>query len=157
LGYHPEVILAGRRINDSMGIYVAQAAVKELIKAGVRVDGAKVAVLGLSFKENCPDIRNTRVVDILKELQEYGITPQVFDPIVDREDAKREYGIELLQAPPVEQDGVIIAVAHQVFRESGPDFIKDMLKAQGKNGGVVVDVKGLFDRTAFSNCRYWRL
>jgi len=157
LGYHPEVILAGRRINDSMGIYVAQAAVKELIKAGVRVDGAKVAVLGLSFKENCPDIRNTRVVDILKELQEYGITSQVFDPIADREDAKREYGIELLQAPPVEQDGVIIAVAHQVFRESGPDFIKDMLKAQGKNGGVVVDVKGLFDRTAFSNCRYWRL
>jgi UDP-N-acetyl-D-galactosamine dehydrogenase len=157
LGYHPEVILAGRRINDSMGTYVAQAAVKELVRAGVRVDGARVAVLGLSFKEDCPDTRNTRVVDILKELQEYGITPVVFDPVAGSEDARREYSIELLKEPPVDQDGVIIAVAHSVFRQAGPDFIKNMLKAQGKNGGVVVDVKALFDRAAFSNCRYWRL
>lgn len=157
LGYHPEVILAGRRINDSMGTYVAQCAVKELICAGVRVDDARVAVLGLSFKEDCPDTRNTRVVDILNELREYGMKPVVFDPVADSEEARREYSIELLKEPPVEQDGVIIAVAHSVFRQAGSGFIRNMLKAQGKNGGVVVDVKGLFQRQEFSDCRYWRL
>lgn len=157
LGYHPEVILAGRRINDYMGIYVAQCAVKELIRAGVRVDEAKVAVLGLSFKENCPDTRNTRVVDILNELREYGVQPVVFDPVADSEEAMREYSIELLNEPPVDQDGVIIAVAHNVFRQAGSGFIRNMLKACGKSGGVVVDVKGLFQRQEFPDCRYWRL
>lgn len=157
LGYHPEVILAGRRINDSMGTYVAQCTVKELIRAGVRVDSARVAVLGLSFKEDCPDIRNTRVVDILHELREYGVNPTVFDPVANSEDARREYAIELLKEPPVDQDGVIIAVAHNVFKQAGSGFIKNMLKAQSKNGGVVVDVKGLFQRQEFSECRYWRL
>lgn len=157
LGYHPEVILAGRRINDFMGIYVAQSAVKEFIRAGVRVDGARVAVLGLSFKEDCPDIRNTRVVDILNELREYGMKPVVFDPIADSEDARREYSIELLKEPPVDQDGVIIAVAHSVFRQAGSGFIRNILKAKSQNSGVVVDVKGLFQRQDFPDCRYWRL
>lgn len=157
VGYHPEVILAGRRINDSMGFYVAQSAVKELIRAGIRVDGANVAVLGLSFKEDCPDTRNTRVVDILYELREYGIKPVVFDPIADAEEAKREYDIDLLKTPPENQDGVIIAVAHRVFKEAGPDFIKNILRGRGKKGGVVLDVKGLFDAKEFPNCRYWRL
>ncbi len=157
VGYHPEVILAGRRINDFMGTYVAQCTVKELIRAGVRVDSARVAVLGLSFKEDCPDTRNTRVVDILNELREYGMNPVVFDPVADSNEAKRAYSIELAETPPTNQDGVIIAVAHNVFKQAGSGFIRDILKAKGKNGGVVVDVKGLFQRQEFPDCRYWRL
>lgn len=156
LGYHPEVILAGRRINDSMGEYVAQRTVKELIHAGVRVQGAKVAVLGLTFKENCPDIRNTRVVDIIKELNEYGINPLVHDPIASEQEAQQVYGLSLLKELPVGLDAVILAVAHRDYEDAGPAVIRDLL---APDRGVIIDVKGLFSKADFAGqpYRYWRL
>ncbi|MEF3168175.1 MAG: nucleotide sugar dehydrogenase [Deltaproteobacteria bacterium] len=155
-GYLPEVILAGRRINDSMGRYIAMRTVKELIHAKVRVEGARVVILGLTFKENCPDIRNTRVIDIVTELREYGITPLVHDPLADPRDAHHEYGIQLVKGLPVNADAVILAVAHAHYREKGPDLVKEIL---APDRGVVVDVKGIFDREDFagSSIRYWRL
>ncbi len=155
-GYRPEVILAGRRINDSMGAYVAQRTVKELIHAGVRVQGARVAILGLTFKENCPDIRNTKVIDIIEELREYGIDPLVHDPIADEKEAQQVYGIRLLRDLPANSDAVILAVAHDDYIKKGADALMDMLTP---DKGVVIDVKSVFDRAAFQkgNIRYWRL
>ncbi len=156
VGYHPEVILAGRRINDSMGAYVAQRAVKELIHARVRVEGARVVILGLTFKENCPDIRNTRVVDIIGELKEYGIDPLVHDPMASPREALDVYGIHLLKELPANVDGVILAVAHKAYMHMGAQAIKDMLTP---DRGVVVDVKGMFSAGDFpeGHIRYWRL
>ncbi len=155
-GYRPEVILAGRRINDSMGAYVAQRTVKELIHAGLRVQGARVVILGLTFKENCPDIRNTKVVDIIRELREYGIEPMVHDPIADPNDALRVYGIRLIKDAPTNCDAAILAVAHNDYISKGPGFVKDMLTP---DKGVVIDVKSSFKKDDFSeeHIRYWRL
>ncbi|HEY0924857.1 Vi polysaccharide biosynthesis UDP-N-acetylglucosamine C-6 dehydrogenase TviB [Rheinheimera pacifica] len=138
IGYHPEVILAGRRINDSMGRYVVSELVKAMVKRRVHVAGAKVLVMGLTFKENCPDIRNTKVVDILAELKEYGVTADVFDPWVDAGEAQHEYGITPVQQP--EQgayDAVILAVGHKQFRELGAEGIR----AFSKPNGVLYDLK----------------
>ena len=156
VGYHPEVILAGRRINDSMGAYIAQRTVKELIHARVRVEGARVVILGLTFKENCPDIRNTRVIDIIHELREYGIEPIVHDPLASHHEALDVYGIHLLKELPASVDAVILAVAHEQYKQSGPDMIKDMLTP---DRGVVIDVKGIFTPQQFNEdyIRYWRL
>ncbi len=156
VGYHPEVILAGRRINDSMGAYVAQRAVKELIHARVRVEGARVVILGLTFKENCPDIRNTRVVDIIAELREYGIEPLVHDPLASAKEALEVYNIHLLKDLPTNVDAVILAVAHKEYQEAGPQVVKDMLTP---DRGVVVDVKGIYSARDFpeNHIRYWRL
>jgi UDP-N-acetyl-D-galactosamine dehydrogenase len=156
IGYLPEVILAGRRINDSMGGYVAQRAVKELIHSRVRVEGARVVILGLTFKENCSDIRNTRVVDIINELREYGIEPLIHDPLASRRDAETEYGIHLLKELPASVDAVIIAVAHTAYTQAGPAMIKDMLTP---DRGVVIDVKGIYSKTEFQEptIRYWRI
>ena len=155
-GYHPEVILAGRRINDQMGIYVAQRVVKELVRAKVPVDGARVLVMGLTFKENCADVRNTRVVDILEELREYGVRVEVFDPEASREDARSLYGVELLEEPGGGWDGVVLSVAHRSFAAMGAQAVKGLLRP---DGGVVVDVKGLFSPEEFAGSphRYWRL
>ena len=155
-GYHPEVILAGRRINDQMGAYVAQRVVKELVRAKVPVDGARVLVMGITFKENCADVRNTRVVDIVEELEEYGIRVQVFDPEASREEAKALYGIELLERPGGGWDGVVLAVAHESIRAMGAQGIQALLDGRR---GVVVDVKGLFSPEEFAGTpyRYWRL
>lgn len=155
-GYQPEVILAGRRINDSMGQYVATRTVKELIHARTRVEGARVVILGLTFKENCPDLRNTRVVDIIDELREYGIEPLVHDPSADAQDASREYGIRLLKDLPSNADAVITAVSHNYYVEKGSALVKEMLTP---DRGVVVDVKGIYEPSDFkgTNIRYWRL
>jgi len=139
IGYHPEVILAGRRINDGMGKYVAEMTVKKLIEADRPVKGSRVLVLGLTFKENCPDIRNSKVVDILNELHSFGVETQVYDPVADAGDARREYGVELL--PEVENvavDAIVWAVAHAAFRELVPE-----LPALYRPGGgrVLMDVK----------------
>jgi UDP-N-acetyl-D-galactosamine dehydrogenase len=129
IGYHPEVILAGRRINDSMGRYVVSQLVKAMIARRVHVNGAKVLVLGLTFKENCPDVRNTKVVDIVTELKEYGMEADVYDPWVDPEEAQQEYGITPVAAPKSgEYDAVIIAVAHQEFRALGAEKIRAFAK-----------------------------
>ena len=120
MGYHPQVILAGRRINDGMGAYVASQLVKAMLKRRVHVDGARVLILGLTFKENCPDLRNTRVVDVVAELRDYGVHVDVHDPWVDAADVQKEYGLALVTTPePEAYDGVILAVAHDSYREAG--------------------------------------
>lgn len=135
--YHPELILAGRRINDNMGFYVAAQFLKLLIKKGIDLPNARVLVMGLTFKENCPDLRNTRVVDIIRELQSYGLEVDIYDPWADSEQAKREYGISLIEELSHQWDGIIIAVAHQKFYEMGSTGIRSLLKTPG----VLYDVK----------------
>jgi UDP-N-acetyl-D-galactosamine dehydrogenase len=138
LGYHPEVILAGRRINDGMGKYVVSQLVKQMIKQQMPVSGAKVLVLGLTFKENCPDIRNTKVVDILAELKEYGMQADVFDPWIDHAEAQHEYGLTPVQTPAAGYyDAIVLAVAHKQFRALGAEGIR----ALGKPLHVLYDLK----------------
>ncbi len=140
LGYHPQVILAGRRINDGMGAYVAGQMVKAMLKRRIQVDGARVLVLGLTFKENCPDLRNTRVVDVMAELQEYGVQVEVHDPWADAQEARAEYGIDLIGRPEASAyDGILLAVAHDVFRDLGQKAIR----AMGRDQHVLFDLKNL--------------
>ena len=157
LGYHSQIILAGRRINDDMGKYVAENCVKCLIAAGKNVRDARVAILGFTFKENCPDTRNTRVIDIVYELQEYGITPVVADPAADAAEAKRLYGIEFVDLNDIRNmDAVILAVAHDAFKVLTPADLNRFF-APGRN--VLLDIKGIFDRRDFEDAEYlyWRL
>lgn len=159
LGYHSQIILSGRRINDDMGKYVAESMVKNLIKADIPVKGAKVAILGFTFKENCPDTRNTKVIDIYKELVEYGITPIVVDPAADAAEAKRLYGIEFHDMADVkDMDAVIMAVAHTQFTDFKKDDISGFFNAKNSKK-VFLDIKGLFDRKEFEteDYLYWRL
>lgn len=140
VGYYPQVILAGRRINDGMGEYVAQQLIRALIQRDVSIRGSRVLVLGLTFKENCPDLRNTRVVDIVRELQTYGVDVDVYEPWADAEEAKHEYGIALKQPVAGAYDGLILAVAHDEFRALGVNAIR----ALGRPGAVLYDVKAMF-------------
>lgn len=160
IGYHSEVILAGRRINDGMGKYVAETVVKSLIKSGVDTNFAKVAILGFTFKENCPDTRNTKVMDIYNELKEYGVSAIVADPVADAEEAKTLYGIEFADLKDVKTcDAVIIAVAHEAFKTLTLAELDKMFKAVPNDKKVIADVKGIFDRTLVEseNYNYWRL
>lgn len=160
LGYHSQVILAGRRINDDMGKYVAENVVKKLIAAGKNVRDAKVAILGFTFKENCPDTRNTRVIDIMNELKEYGIVPVVSDPVADAEEGRQHYGIEFVDIGTVrDMDAVIIAVGHTEFMSFGMSDIDAMFRSGDNGGKVLVDVKGVLDRKTYSEAgyQYWRL
>ncbi|MEN6348174.1 MAG: nucleotide sugar dehydrogenase [Syntrophomonas sp.] len=157
IGYHPDVILAGRRINDSMGKYIAEQTVKKLIEAGKPVKSSKVLIMGITFKENLPDIRNTRVVDIFHELKEYGVIPSIFDPWADPEEVKDEYQLDMIKdidyhAP---YDAIVVAVKHREFS----DFMLDSLKAYLSPAPVLIDVKGIFDReeAASMGIFYWRL
>ena len=158
LGYHSQIILAGRRINDDMGKYVAENVVKKLVAADIPVKGAKIAILGFTFKENCPDTRNTKIIDIYRELQEYGITPVVADPAADAAEAKRLYGIEFVDVADVKNmDAVILAVAHDRFKSlTVADF--DGFYT-GKNTKVLIDVKAMLDKPCFESAgyTYWRL
>jgi len=141
LGYHPQVILAGRRINDGMGAYVAGQLVKAMLKKRIQIDGARVLVMGLTFKENCPDLRNTRVVDVIAELKDYGITVDVHDPWVDADEARAEYGLDLLAQPFSETyDGIILAVAHEQYRQMSMTTIR----ALGRRSHIVYDLKHVF-------------
>ena len=143
IGYNPEIILAGRRLNDSMGEYVVTQLVKTMIKKRIQVEGAKVLVLGLSFKENCPDVRNTKVIDIVYELEEYNIDVEVYDPWVDKAEAEREYNVTPISEPAMNTyDGIILAVAHNEFVELGVDQIR----AFGKNEHVLYDLKYVFTK-----------
>jgi UDP-N-acetyl-D-galactosamine dehydrogenase len=138
LGYHPQMILAGRRINDNMSLYVASQVIKQMLTKGIQPLQARVLVLGLTFKENCPDVRNTKVVDIKRELESYGVTVDVHDPWVDHDEARHEYGIELVDAPEKgAYDGIIIAVAHDEFRTLGAAG----MRAFGKKTSVLYDIK----------------
>ena len=145
IGYHPEVILAGRRINDSMGLHVAQRVVKLMQQRGIQTAGARVLVLGLAFKENCPDLRNTRVIDVVRELQSYSIEVDVHDPWVAPAYAQHEYGLTPIAAPQSgAYDAVVLAVAHTQFRELGASG----LRAFGKPGAVLFDVKAILPAAA---------
>ncbi len=143
MGYHPQVILAGRRINDGMGAYVASRLVKAMLKRRVQVVGARVLILGLTFKENCPDLRNTRVVDVVAELRDYGVQVDVHDPWVDPEEAQKEYGLNLVAVPePGAYDGIVLAVAHDSYREAGAMA----LRAYGRSNHLFCDLKSVFAR-----------
>ena len=157
LGYHSQIILSGRRINDDMGKYVAENVVKKLIEADKPVKGAKVAILGFTFKENCPDTRNTKIIDIVNELHEYGITPVIADPQADADEAKWLYGIEFVDMDTVkEMDAIILAVAHDCFKDLSMDEI-DGLYGEGRK--IMIDIKGLLDRKEYeaAGYSYWRL
>ena len=160
LGYHSQIILSGRRINDDMGKYVAESTVKNLIKADVSIKNAKVAILGFTFKENCPDTRNTKIIDIYNELKEYGITACIADPAADADEAKRLYGIEFVDMDTIRDcDAVILAVAHEQFKSlTMADFDK-MFKSADNSEKVLVDIKGLLDRNEYEKAgyNYWRL
>jgi UDP-N-acetyl-D-galactosamine dehydrogenase len=140
VGYRPEIILAGRRLNDGMGAYVAEQMVKAMLKSRIQVNGARVLVMGLTFKENCPDLRNTRVIDVVSELKSYGVIVDIYDPWADASEALHEYELELLNYPERNMyDGVMIAVAHEEFRNSGSDIIRKSVR----QNYVIYDIKNV--------------
>jgi len=140
LGYHPQVILAGRRINDGMGAYVAGQMVKAMLKRRIQVEGSRVLVLGLTFKENCPDLRNSRVIDVVTELRDYGVNVNIHDPLADPDEARREYGLDLIAEPALGcYDGILLAVAHDAYRQMGALE----LRALGRSEHVLYDLKHL--------------
>lgn len=160
LGYHSQIILNGRIVNDGMGAYVADAAVRKMIEAGQAPKKSKVLILGLTFKENCPDTRNSKVNDIIKRLNTYEIIPIVVDPWASAEDAKREYGVELAEISDVhEVDCIIVAVAHDEFKKLGIDELKKLYRMSKDEEKVFLDVKGLYKVSDLieSGMRYWRL
>lgn len=174
MGYHSQIILAGRKINDNMGKYVAENTVKKMIKANKQIHGAKVAVFGFTFKENCPDVRNTKVLDIVNELTEYEIEVKIVDPVADREDLMREYGIVPWGIEDISGiDAVIFAVPHDAFKAIKLEDVKKMYNPpgdsdimdevatayDGRRKDVLIDVKGMFDRAeaADKGFLYWRL
>ncbi|MBD9458506.1 Vi polysaccharide biosynthesis UDP-N-acetylglucosamine C-6 dehydrogenase TviB [Pseudomonas sp. PDM05] len=143
IGYHPEIILAGRRLNDGMGAYVVSQLVKAMLKKRIHVDGAKVLIMGLTFKENCPDLRNTRIVDIVRELGEYNIEVDVYDPWVNPSEAQHEYSISPIAVPVTDSyDAIVLAVAHNEFRAMGAERIRSL----GKAKHILYDLKYLLDR-----------
>lgn len=142
-GYHPEIILAGRRINDGMGRYVVSQLVKAMIKKRIQVEGARVLIMGLTFKENCPDLRNTRVIDIFRELKDYGAEVDVHDPWVDAKETKKEYQIDILDDPERgAYDAVIMAVSHRQFSDLGPDYVRSLTR----DSGIIYDLKGMLPK-----------
>jgi UDP-N-acetyl-D-galactosamine dehydrogenase len=146
IGHHPEIILAGRRINDSMGAYVADQVIKLMTRKGIHVVGARILVMGLTFKENCPDLRNTRVVDTVRALQSFNADVHVYDPWIDPNDAMDEYGLSASSQPPAsgQYDAIVLAVAHRQFLEWGAERIR----AFGKPQHVLYDVKAVLPRAA---------
>lgn len=158
LGYHPQVILAGRRINDGMAAYIAQQTIKHMINAGLSIKGAKVLVMGLTFKENCPDIRNSKVADLVREIEDYGCEVLVHDPIADSSEAEHEYGITLKQWKDISGvNGVVAAVAHRAYLEMPGEEI--LSKLNDRTGRVFVDVKSAFSNQALAarGVTVWRL
>lgn len=159
LGYHSQIILSGRRINDDMGRYVAESVVKNIIRANLSVKGAKVAILGFTFKENCPDTRNTKVIDIYRELEEYGITPLVVDPTADAEEALKLYGITFGSFEDVrDMDAVIVAVAHEEFMKIDKNTMDSFFNKENEVK-VIADIKGIYEREEYTQegYSYWRL
>lgn len=159
-GYHSQVILAGRRINDNMGIEVIRELIRIMVLENLKIKSAKVVILGFTFKENCPDIRNTRVIDMVKELGNYGITPVVVDPIAEKGDAVREYGIEICDSfeKIKKVDAIIFAVAHDVFKSLSLDRINEFFQDNKERHKIVFDLKGMFNKKDFKeDYFYWSL
>jgi len=144
-GYHPEIILSGRRLNDDMGKYVAGEVVKLMMKRSFPVHGSNVLMLGITFKENCPDIRNTRAIDVYEELQSYNVNVDVYDPWADSKEVKAEFGFNLIENPKNKYHAVILTVAHK-------EFLNQDLRSQLIDGGILYDVKGILD-TKFIDAR----
>lgn len=160
LGYHSQIILAGRKINDGMGEFVADAVIKKLILADKVVKKAKVVILGITFKENCPDTRNSKVIDIIKRLKEYGNEPIVYDPLADKNDAKEEYGIDLVDIEDIKDaDCLVFAVAHDEFKNMSFDQMDALFGNFSNNEKIIIDVKSIFDKKAIEErgYSYWRL
>ena len=160
MGYHSQIILSGRRINDDMGKYVAENVVKKLISVESPIRGAKVAILGFTFKENCPDTRNTKVIDIVKELEEYGISPIICDPEADADEAERLYGIKFEDVNNIrDMDAIVIAVSHTQFTKMKIGDFDAMFKKTDNENKVLVDIKGILDRVIVESAgySYWRL
>lgn len=159
-GYHSQIILSGRRINDDMGKYVVENLIKKLIISDIPVKDARVAILGFTFKENCPDIRNTRVIDIVNELKEYGITPIITDAQADQDEALHEYGIQFVAIEEItDRDAVIVAVAHDEYANMTVHELAHMYKHIPNRNKVLLDIKGIWDRTTYEDAgySYWRL
>lgn len=158
LGYHSQLILAGRRINDGMGEFVADAAIREMVEAGLAPAKVRTLILGITFKENCPDARNSKVYDIVRRLRQYGVEPAVCDPWADPADVKRVYGLDLVSIERVEPVScLIVAVAHEQYRRMTSEQVKALF-AEGPDGcKVLVDVKSILDVRDFEGYRYWRL
>lgn len=157
MGYHSQVILAGRRINDSMGKYIIDNTIKKMLVNGKNVHNSKIAIFGLTFKENCPDTRNTRVIDMIDELKEYGLKPLVYDPIADEKEVEHEYSITLNKLHEINDiDVLIIAVAHEEFYNMG---LKEIIKLFGTKKGILIDVKSIFNKNdlEIEDITYWRL
>ncbi|NWQ39147.1 nucleotide sugar dehydrogenase [Bacillus sp. EB106-08-02-XG196] len=183
MGYYSQIILSGRKINDDMGKYVAESTVKSMIKANKQINGSKVAIFGVTFKENCPDVRNSKVVDVIRELEEYGIQVKVVDPLADRDDLWHEYRINPSEVHEIkDMDAIIFAVPHDEFKSISLEAVKGMFKPSGykyihfesmnevaaasefntvveNNKHVLMDIKGVFNRTKAENMGilYWRL
>ena len=158
LGYHSQIILSGRKINDGMGAFVADALIKELVLAGKVVKNSKVLILGITFKENCPDTRNSKVIDIVNRLKEYGIKPIIVDPQADIKEAEREYGVEIQKIEDItEVDAIVLAVAHNEFRKMTVEQIENLMKKN--ETGVVIDVKSILkkDEIEKHGMKYWSL
>ena len=160
LGYHSQIILNGRIVNDSMGAFVADVAVKKMIEAGQAPKKSKVAVMGLTFKEDCPDVRNSKVVDIINRLDEYGINTIITDPWASADEAKKEYGLELKPFNEIDEaDCLIVAVAHREYREMKAEDLKKIFRDSNSEGKVLLDVKGIYEKDVLEdigiNC--WRL
>jgi UDP-N-acetyl-D-galactosamine dehydrogenase len=160
LGYHSQIILNGRIVNDNMGKYIADAAIKRMIEAGQAPKTSKVVILGLTFKENCPDIRNSKVIDIIKRMNEYCITPEIVDPWASDTEAMHEYGVTLTKYEDIKDaDCVIVAVAHNEFKRMNLDYIKKLYKHGCDEEKVLIDVKGIYpiDDLNSSGMNWWRL
>lgn len=158
LGYHPQVILAGRRINDLMGKFIAEKMVKLLVRKCSLLGKGVIGIFGLTFKENVPDLRNTKVIDIVRELEDFGLEVKVHDPLANKEEAREEYGISLSSLEEMNNlDGIILAVNHAAYQDLGPEQLVDRLKDKEK--GVIIDVKGKFSKDDFKEYKltYWRL
>lgn len=160
LGYHSQIILSGRRINDNMGKFVVENLVKSLIKSNVNVKSAKVGILGFTFKEDCPDTRNTKIIDIVNELNEYGVKPIIVDPVADAEEAHEEYGIQFDTMVELQAlDAVVLAVSHEGFLSLNQEDIKKMFKQDTTEKPILFDLKGILNRQEYevAGYRYWRL
>ena len=162
LGYHSQIILNGRIVNDSMGSFVADAAIKKMVEVGLAPKISNVVILGMTFKENCPDIRNSKVIDIISRLKEYGIYPEIVDPWANKEETKKEYGIDLKDYSKIKDaDCIIVAVAHNEFKNLTTTDILSLFKKDSvvNERSILIDVKGLYDRKALEDCaiKVWRL
>jgi len=160
VGYHSQVILSGRRINDEMGKYVVENLIKKLVVADVPIKNARIAILGMTFKENCPDARNSRIIDIVKELREYGLTPIITDPQADPIQTEEEYGIILTPLNQIQDmDAIIVAVAHEEFLHLNEEFISKLFRSGSHHDRVFIDIKGIFDKQEYEDLgyQYWSL